>query len=161
MPACDSAGRRTALRIGTGRAFQGWPLTSKLELGAFASAVPCARLHARLVLLEWGLGHVVQDAELLVSELTTNAIQASRHPITMFLNSDRRVLVIEVWDDLPDVPAPQPHAIDAESGVAWSWSPLLVIAGGSSIPGAEGRSYGLTCGSPLTYLPASGLITNN
>ena len=32
-----------------------WPYRSFLELGALAGAVPCARLHARLVLLEWGL----------------------------------------------------------------------------------------------------------
>ena len=31
-----------------------WPLRSHLELAAFPSAVPCARLHARLVVWEWG-----------------------------------------------------------------------------------------------------------
>jgi len=32
-----------------------WPLQSFLELGALPGAVPCARLHARHVLWEWGL----------------------------------------------------------------------------------------------------------
>jgi hypothetical protein len=31
-----------------------WPLRSHLELGALSSAVPCARLHAKHVLWEWG-----------------------------------------------------------------------------------------------------------
>jgi hypothetical protein len=32
-----------------------WPLQSHLELGALPTAVPCARLHARQMLWEWGL----------------------------------------------------------------------------------------------------------
>ncbi|MGO9081054.1 MAG: ATP-binding protein [Streptosporangiaceae bacterium] len=116
MPAYDPAGCSVALSTGIGSAFGDWPLASELELGALASAVPCARLHARLVLLEWSLGHVAEDAELIVSELTTNAIQATRHLIALLLKSDRRVLLIEVWDALPDTPRPQPHTIDAESG---------------------------------------------
>jgi hypothetical protein len=31
-----------------------WPLRSYLELAALPGAVPCARLHARQVLWEWG-----------------------------------------------------------------------------------------------------------
>jgi hypothetical protein len=34
--------------------------------------VPCARLHARLVLLEWGLAALSESLELVVSELVTN-----------------------------------------------------------------------------------------
>jgi hypothetical protein len=33
----------------------GWPLQDFLELGALAGAVPCARLHSREVLREWGM----------------------------------------------------------------------------------------------------------
>ena len=32
-----------------------WPYRTFLELGALSGAVPSARLHARLVLQEWGL----------------------------------------------------------------------------------------------------------
>ncbi len=46
-----------------------WPLHSYLELGALPTAVPCARLHARHLLREWGLNGLAADAELLVSEL--------------------------------------------------------------------------------------------
>src|SRR5208282_6845994 len=54
-----------------------WPLHSFLELGALAGAVPCARLHARHVLWEWGLNGLAPDSELLVSELVTNAVKAT------------------------------------------------------------------------------------
>lgn len=54
-----------------------WPLRSYLELGALPSAVPCARLHARLLAAEWGFEALAQTVELVVSELVTNAIRAS------------------------------------------------------------------------------------
>ena len=54
-----------------------WRLRSHLELAAFPSAVPCARLHARLVVWEWGLASIAETVELVVSELGTNAVQAS------------------------------------------------------------------------------------
>ena len=55
-----------------------WPLHSFLELGALPGAVPCARLHARHLLWEWGLAALTDSTELVVSELVTNAIRASR-----------------------------------------------------------------------------------
>ena len=54
-----------------------WPFQSYLELGALPSAVPCARLHARQVLWEWGTKTLADPVELVVSELVTNALQAS------------------------------------------------------------------------------------
>src|SRR5713101_5872411 len=48
-----------------------WPLQSRLELAALPGAVPCARLHARQLLWEWGLATLAETAELLISELTT------------------------------------------------------------------------------------------
>src|SRR5215471_10508143 len=54
-----------------------WPLRSHLELGALPSAVPCARLHAKHVLWEWGLDALGEAVELVVSELVTNGVQVS------------------------------------------------------------------------------------
>ncbi len=45
---------------------------SFLELGALPSAVPCARIHARQVVWEWGLGALTEAVELVVSELVTS-----------------------------------------------------------------------------------------
>jgi len=45
------------------------PLRSYLELGALPTAVPCARLHARHLMWEWGLIGLAADIEVAVSEL--------------------------------------------------------------------------------------------
>ena len=42
-----------------------WPLSSSLPLGAFRTATPCARLHARAVLTEWRLRGLAETAELV------------------------------------------------------------------------------------------------
>lgn len=53
-------------------------LVSALELAPLPTAIPCFRLHAVAVLREWGLPHdLVADAQMLVSELMTNAADAS------------------------------------------------------------------------------------
>ena len=57
-----------------------WPLRSSLVLGALSSAVPCACLHVRHVLWEWGLNSLAERAEPLVSELVTSAITAAGQP---------------------------------------------------------------------------------
>jgi len=82
-----------------------WPLCSVLELGALPSAPGCARRYAKCLLREWNLAALTDEVELLVSELVTNAIAATeglhtliRPPVRLRLLSDRRRVVIEVWD---------------------------------------------------------------
>jgi anti-sigma regulatory factor (Ser/Thr protein kinase) len=106
---------------GTNADFGHWRLASRLELGALPSAVPCARLHAKHIFREWNLAHVADDAELIVSELMTNALKAARQQpdtrhITLHLLASHDYLMIQVWDALPTAPAPRPHTIDAETG---------------------------------------------
>ncbi len=99
-----------------------WPLLSHLELGALPGAVACARLHARQVLWEWGLSAISEDAELLVSELVTNAAQASPpaeriQPVGLWLSSDRSRLLILVQDTSRYPPEPTSRAgYDDERG---------------------------------------------
>ncbi|MGH3193966.1 MAG: ATP-binding protein [Streptosporangiaceae bacterium] len=95
---------------GTHDASSDLPLHSHLELGAFPSAVPCARLHAKQVAWEWGLDELAEAIELLVSELATNAVQAVADRthlafIRLRLSSDTVRLLIEVWDADPRPPA--------------------------------------------------------
>jgi hypothetical protein len=45
-----------------------WPLRDFIELGALPGAVPCARLHARQLMCEWGLTGLSESIELLVSD---------------------------------------------------------------------------------------------
>lgn len=98
-----------------------WPLRSHLELGALPGAVPCARLHTRLVLWEWGLSALSDNAELLVSELVTNAVQASLPserilPVRLWLSCARSRLLIQVQDTNPHPPARTSADNDDESG---------------------------------------------
>jgi anti-sigma regulatory factor (Ser/Thr protein kinase) len=104
-----------------------WSLSSTLELGALPTAVPCARLHAKQLAWEWGLSSITETIELLVSELTTNAVQATagqdgQQVIRLRLLSDGTRFRIEVWDPNPGLPAPiDPTAddipdIEAEGG---------------------------------------------
>jgi anti-sigma regulatory factor (Ser/Thr protein kinase) len=98
-----------------------WPLRTYLELGALPSAVPCARLHARQLLWEWGLAELSDSAELLVSELVTNALKASQvmtrsHPIRLWMLSDKVRVVILVWDGNPHPPVRMDASEEAESG---------------------------------------------
>jgi anti-sigma regulatory factor (Ser/Thr protein kinase) len=97
-----------------------WPLYSFLELGALDGAVPSARLHARHVLREWGLAALNDGTELVVSELVTNGVQASRAmthaAIRLWLASDRVQVVICVWDASPQPPVRMDAAEDAEHG---------------------------------------------
>lgn len=115
-----------------------WPLRDFLELGAFDSAVPCARLHARQLLREWGLAGLGQTAGLIVSELITNAVTASAalaqaFPVRLWLASDLAWLLIVVWDASPQPPVRLNADDESESGRGlilvdsmssqWGWSP--------------------------------------
>ena len=107
-----------------------WPLQSVLTLGVLPTATPCARLHARNVVCEWGLGGLADTVELVVSELVTNAFFASTHPdgrpryepwaglpfIHLMLSSNRAHVLIQVWDQNPHPPIQEMAAPDEESG---------------------------------------------
>lgn len=111
---CGGACDVTELDSGAGTACQYWPLRTHLELGALPTAVPCARLHVRHVVREWGLGDLSDTSELLASELVTNAVRASgqlRTPeqsvVQIWLISDQISVVIHVWDASSGIPVRQ------------------------------------------------------
>ena len=97
-----------------------WPLQSYLELGALPGAVPCARLHTRHVLWEWGLASLADSTELLVSEMITNAVQASRAmaqaAVRLGLVSDQAQVMVLAWDASPLPPEQADPGEDAENG---------------------------------------------
>jgi anti-sigma regulatory factor (Ser/Thr protein kinase) len=92
--------------------FVKWPQVSVLEVAAVPAAVGRARRHAKWALGEWGVpGALVADAEDLISELMTNAMQATvlvdpTEPIALRLLANQVRLVIEAWDCHPDEPMP-------------------------------------------------------
>ena len=129
-----------------------WPSSSSLPLGALVTATPCARLHTRAVLAEWGLNDLAEAAELIVSELVTNAVRASTGPdgrpqydgsglpvVVVRLATDHTRVLIEVWDVIAGAPVTE-QAPDDESGRGlvlveavcdrWSWQ---------SVPGWPGK----------------------
>jgi hypothetical protein len=100
-----------------------WPLQTHLELAAYPTAPACARGHARSVALEWGLASLADTAELLASEMVTNALQASRRlaaqeipVIRLWLACDQSSLVLHVWDASHEMPTRQQPDPDDESG---------------------------------------------
>jgi anti-sigma regulatory factor (Ser/Thr protein kinase) len=89
-----------------------WPLRNSLQLGALPTAAPCARLHAKHLLREWGLEAIADTAELLVSELVTNGVKAAqamveKPPVCLRLSTNNIQLLIEVWDGNTLLPNPR------------------------------------------------------
>jgi anti-sigma regulatory factor (Ser/Thr protein kinase) len=130
-----------------------WPLSSSLPLGALVTATPCARLHTRAVLAEWGLHSLAEAAELIVSELVTNAVRASTRPdgrprydgaglpvVIVRLGSDGDRVMIEVWDGIASAPVAEHAGPDDEGGrglvlveavcARWNWE---------TVPGWPGK----------------------
>lgn len=125
-----------------------WPLTAYLELPALSSAPYRGRVHVRDRLSQWGLRRLADSAELLVSELLTNAMHApaahswfgASTPIAVRTSSDHHRLVIEVSDADPTPPRPGVPDLDAEDGRGY-----LLIAGLAD----QWGSYRTTRTSPI------------
>jgi len=138
-------GRADALATRTPGA--GWDRHTFLELGALPTAVPCARLHAKQVAWEWSLSHLANATELVVSELTTNALRASAGltasrfsgkcafgtpPVRLWLYSDGERILIQVWDGNDQMPARQDADPSAGSGRGLLLVESLATSWGSS-----------------------------
>jgi len=114
----DPASGRTAL------AGNGKPLSITLPLPARAASVPVARAHLFSALAAWKVTSpdVCDDAGLVLSELTANAVSAACETaiplILVRVSYAAGALLIEVTDPCPGAPpALTPHAsADAESG---------------------------------------------
>lgn len=87
-------------------------MMSSINLAAVATAVGCSRLFVRTTLNQWNLANLTDDAELLASELVTNAVKKTgiARPSPRFTELTglamlqvrlvvlRQGLVVEVWD---------------------------------------------------------------
>lgn len=108
-----------------------WPLYSYLPLGAQPGAVPSARLHARLIVCEWGLPELAENVELVTSELVTNAVKASqgligsryngkyragKPPVRLWVMSDRARVLVQVWDGNDQLPRKGEPELEDEGG---------------------------------------------
>ncbi|MEV6796196.1 ATP-binding protein [Streptomyces sp. NPDC051320] len=118
-----------------------------LQLPHDPHAPGIARKTLRAVLHSHGLDQLVDTAELLASELVTNAYRHSRGPYGLRLRAmDADRIRLAVWDGNPAIPAPfgPPPGEDAECGrglhlvrlCAASWG-AYVLAGGGKVLWAE------------------------
>lgn len=106
--------------------------TARLELPSTPAAPSVARLFVRNLCQEWGAGSVCEVAELLSSELVTNAVVHARSPVELeALYDDCSVLRIDVYDrsSSPVDESPTPSCEGDEGGrglaivarLAWRW----------------------------------------
>ena len=121
-----------------------WTLHSALPTaGALPTAPKLARGFTADALAYWGLSRWEDDASLIASELVTNVVQQAhdrdgkpiypegRLPVfQLSLFSDRRRLLLAVWDDAPGFPVQGNATPDATCGRglamisrlgAWDW----------------------------------------
>lgn len=102
---------------------------TKLTLAAVPAAVGRSRAFVRHVLYQWRLAHLTETAELLTSELVTNAVEATGtsdvSPRCAVVGDvhliEVRVVLAEclfvgVWDRDARLPVPQEPDLGAESG---------------------------------------------
>jgi anti-sigma regulatory factor (Ser/Thr protein kinase) len=123
-------------------------LSATPPFAALPTAPGLARGHVRATLAEWGLGEFSDTAELIASEMTANAVNASAPVqatgpvlvIRLCLVTHGHVLTIECWDQAPGVPVLQEASgfaeigrglaiIDSLTGGAWGCRPAIGKAG--------------------------------
>ncbi|GAA3807290.1 hypothetical protein GCM10022226_29340 [Sphaerisporangium flaviroseum] len=104
---------------------------SRLALAALPGSVRAARRHVHDLLRMWELPHLIEAAELVVSELSTNAVKATGlstdspsygelsnglNAICVSLYVSEPYAVIEVWDSSDEPPRRQDADPDDEGG---------------------------------------------
>jgi len=109
-----------------------------LRLPASHSAPAAARRKLRTTCVDLEQG-VIDDAELLLSELVTNAVKATAAIITVAIECDDSSIAVAVSDDSPDPPVLQHSADQGSNGRGlqivdrlartWGWRPTSDIGG--------------------------------
>ncbi|MFI9584412.1 ATP-binding protein [Streptomyces sp. NPDC052236] len=78
--------------------------------------VRIVRIALRAILLAHGVAELIDRAELLTSELTTNSVRHTKGPASVRLHWLHPVLRVSVWDMSPDLPKPSQPPADADGG---------------------------------------------
>jgi Histidine kinase-like ATPase domain len=124
------------------------PAVTSRPLSPFPEEARTARHFVRELLTCWGLGHLTDDAELIIAELVVNAVRhglrTAPHSVTtgpfapcvLRLCLLRRVgeVMLAVTDPSDEAPTPQTPGWSGESGrglqivgalsYVWGWSPI-------------------------------------
>ena len=96
-----------------------------------------ARRFAATMLAEWGADDVIEDAELVVTELATNAVSHARSSFRVQLTCSARSLRVSVTDASRDAPRTGPAMPRATSGRG-----LLLVAAVARSWGSEPTGHG-------------------
>jgi anti-sigma regulatory factor (Ser/Thr protein kinase) len=92
---------------------------TELTLASLPNAPSGGRLLVRRSLRAWGIAHMIEEAQLVMSELLTNAVQASAELTTIqiwLVVLGGTSLLIEVRDSNPEPPILKDVASDNEGG---------------------------------------------
>jgi len=110
--------------------------------------VPQARRFTRRTLAAWRLDRIADDTALVVSELVTNAVQATQAAVqagqtmAVYLALDLDRLFVLVWDCCPQPPVHRgPAGDDAEAGrgleivaaIASEWGTIITPEAGGKV----------------------------
>lgn len=80
-----------------------------LQVTNHPRAVRVARCTVRTALLAFGLPQqAAETAELLTSELVTNAVKYADGPVYVRARAREGIVRVSVWDDHPELPEPLP-----------------------------------------------------
>jgi anti-sigma regulatory factor (Ser/Thr protein kinase) len=133
--------------------------TARLELPGTPVAPSVARLFVRNLCHEWGADALCDVAELLSSELVTNAVIHARSTVELeAAYDDSSVLRIDVYDRSPDdvERSPRTPADGAEGGRG-----LAIVARLAFRWGVDPCSPGKRVWFTLANTPAAGLDLND
>lgn len=104
------------------------PQFTRASFPAVTTTPSAARSFVRVTLRVWGLQRLIENAELIASELVTNAVKATRNnapsgdqllnlaPVSVELHLDEDAFRISVQDSSSEQPALQILRDDAENG---------------------------------------------
>jgi CheY-like chemotaxis protein len=110
-----------------------------IDLPRELGSVREARRFVTKRIVEWALDPLLDDALLIVSELTTNAITHAHSPCGLRLVRTPSTLRIEVADQGAGAPEPQPPSTTEESGRGVHLVAALTTAWGIEVVEGEGK----------------------
>jgi DNA-binding NarL/FixJ family response regulator len=110
-----------------------------IALAAEPASVSRARQFLRRTLREWNLDLLLDDAQIVVSELVTNAVTHARSAPELRLSLNGSTVRVEVRDDGTGTPEPRPPTEDAEHGRGMHLVAALAAAWGMELPQDDGK----------------------
>jgi len=110
-----------------------------LALPASPTSVSRARRFLRTTLHEWNLERLAEDAQIVVSELVTNAVTHAKSAPELRLSLNGSTVRVEVRDDGTGTPEPQPPSATGEHGRGMHLVAALAAAWGMDLPHDDGK----------------------